>query len=138
MPAAIMECPDFSEFQEALKTMRKTDDIIVNTINSAIPTDSFHANENAACHSIYEQIHQGHQKREHLIKNCISLTSTNVMRLKNEREIKADDLQLSKSLRTEQTKLRMLQVELSVEDLIKERSMKVFNERCRRFFKPQS
>lgn len=30
----------------------------------------------------------------------------------------------------------MLKVELSVEDLIKERTFKVFNERCRRFFKP--
>ncbi|VEN40169.1 unnamed protein product [Callosobruchus maculatus] len=32
--------------------------------------------------------------------------------------------------------LRMLQVELTVEDLIKERSAKVFNERCRTYYKP--
>ncbi|ENN75320.1 protein MIX23 [Dendroctonus ponderosae] len=136
MPGAIMECPDFGEFQDALKLMRKTDDIIVNTINSAIPTNSFHADETNACKSVYEQIQQGHERRENYIKNCISVTSGNVQRLKNERETKSDIQPLSKQLRAEQTKLRMLQVELSVEDLIKERSMKVFNERCRKFFRP--
>ncbi|XP_050294161.1 protein MIX23 [Anthonomus grandis grandis] len=138
MSAAVMECPDFSEFQETLKTMRKADDIIVNTINSTVPTTSFHADESTACKSIYEQIQEGHIKRENYIKNCISYTSSNVQRLKNEREKKSDDIQLSKLLRGEQTKLRMLQVELSVEDLIKERSLKVFNDKCRKYFKPPS
>ncbi|KAF7271530.1 coiled-coil domain-containing 58 [Rhynchophorus ferrugineus] len=133
-----MECADFSEFQDALKAMRKSDDIIVNTINSVVPTGSFRADESAACKAIYEQIQDGHLKRENLIKNCITFTTNNVKRLKNEREAKADDIQLSKILRAEQTKLRMLQVELSVEDLIKERSLKVFNEKCRKYFKPSS
>lgn len=136
MPAAIMECADFSEFQEALKTMRRSDDIIINTINSVVPTGSFHADEAAACKDIFNQINQGHEKRENLIRNCISYTTNNVKRLKVERENKTDDIQLNKSLRAEQTKLRMLQVEISVEDLIKERSIKVFNEKCRRYFKP--
>lgn len=85
--------------------MRRSDDIIVNTINSTIPTDSFHADANQACKSIYEQIQQGHDKRESFIKNCISFTSGNIKRLKNEREVKADDHQVSKNLRAEQTKV---------------------------------
>lgn len=85
--------------------MRKSDDIIVNTINSKIPTDSFHPDASQACKSIYEQIQQGHDKRENFIKNCISFTSGNIKRLKNEREVKADDHQISKSLRAEQTKV---------------------------------
>lgn len=88
--------------------MRKTDDIIVNTINSSVPTHSFHADESKACKSIYEQIQQGHEKRDNFIKNCISYTTNNVMRLKNDRETKADDLQLSKMLRSEQTKVKFL------------------------------
>ncbi|XP_066252145.1 protein MIX23 [Euwallacea similis] len=137
MPAVIMECPDLSEFQETLKQMRKADDIIVNTINSVIPTDSFHADQTTACKSIYQQIQQGHDKREGFIRNCISFTLGNIKRLKSERDNKADNDD-SKSLRSEQTKLRMLQVELTVEDLIKQRSVKVFNERCRQYFKPPS
>ncbi|KAL1506130.1 hypothetical protein ABEB36_005552 [Hypothenemus hampei] len=131
-----MECPDFSEFQEALKSMRKADDIIVNTINSVIPTDSFHTDHSESCKSIFQQIKQGHDNRENYIKNCITYTTSNIKKLKNERESKADDFNITKSLKSEQTKLRMLKVELTVEDLIKERSMKVFNERCRKYFKP--
>ncbi|XP_023017423.1 coiled-coil domain-containing 58 [Leptinotarsa decemlineata] len=136
MPAAIMECSDFSEFQEALKAMRKPHDVIVSTINTVVPTDSFHADEVAACKSLYENLEEGNIKREKFIKNCISLTTTKVKNLKDQREGNSDDIQLSKVLRAEQTKLRMLQVELSVEDLIKQRTAKVFNERCRRFYKP--
>ncbi|XP_060525999.1 protein MIX23 [Cylas formicarius] len=138
MPGVIMECADFSEFEDALKNMRRTDDLIVNTINAVVPTHSFHADEAAACKNIHEQLEDGHRKRESLIKNCITYTSHNVKRLKEERETAAEDVQLSKQLRSEQTKLRMLQVELSVEDLIRQRSLKVFNERCRKFYKPTS
>ncbi|KAJ8937375.1 hypothetical protein NQ314_011923 [Rhamnusium bicolor] len=107
MPAALMECADFSEFQEALKKLRKTDDIIINTINAAVPTDSFHTDVVAA-----------------------------LKRLKEQREANLDDIQLKKQLRAEQTKLRMLQVELSVEDIDRQRTAKVFSEKCRQFFKP--
>ncbi|KAJ8917124.1 hypothetical protein NQ315_012614 [Exocentrus adspersus] len=135
MPAAIMECADFSEFQETLKNMRKTDDIIVNTINSVIPTDSFHPDSLAACKNLHEQLDEGNIKREKHIKNCISFTADKVKRLREQREANADDFLLKKELRAEQTKLRMLQVELTVEDLIKQRTAKVFNERCRKFYK---
>lgn len=85
--------------------MRKTDDIIVSTINSVIPTNSFHADETAACKSVYEQIQQGHEKRDNYIKNCISVTSGNLQRLKNERESKSELHPMSKLLRAEQTKV---------------------------------
>ncbi|KAG5881438.1 hypothetical protein JTB14_030560 [Gonioctena quinquepunctata] len=136
MPTAVMECTDFSEFQEALKVMRKPHDIIVSTINAVVPTDSFHADEVEACKNLYENIEQGNVKREKYIRNCISVTTDMVKNLKEQRESNLDNIQLSKELRAEQTKLRMLQVELTVEDLIQQRTAKVFNERCRKFYKP--
>ncbi|XP_018574883.1 coiled-coil domain-containing protein 58 [Anoplophora glabripennis] len=136
MPSAIMECTDFSEFQEALKNLRKTDDIIINTINTVVPTDSFHADAATACKNLHESLEEGNIKREKYIKNCISVAADRVKRLREEREANAEDIQLRKELRDEQTKLRMLQVELSVEDLIKQRTAKVFNEKCRKYYKP--
>lgn len=90
--------------------MRKADDIIVNTINSLVPTGSFHADESAACKTIYEQIQDSHLKREKFIKNCISYTTNNVKKLKNERDTKAEDIQFSKILRAEQTKVSLIVV----------------------------
>lgn len=137
MPVAIMECGDFSEFQEALKNMRKIDDIIINTINTVIPTDSFHPDGTSACKDLHAQISDGNNKRENVIKSCITLTAARVRQLREKRESEVNDFNLAKNLRAEQTKLRMLQVELSVEDLVKQRTAKVFNERCRQYFKPE-
>lgn len=136
MPSQYIQCDDFAEFQEALKQMRKTDDIIVNTINSAVPTDSFHPDAQNSCKSLYNQLHDGHSKRQEIIKKCITYTADKLKQLKEERESDPNfNNQKSKSLRAEQTKLRMLQMELSVEDLVKQRTAKVFNDKCRGFFK---
>ncbi|KRT83000.1 hypothetical protein AMK59_4527 [Oryctes borbonicus] len=133
MPGAIMECGDFRDFQDALKEMRRVDDLIVNTINSVIPTDSFHPDAKKSCKDLYEQIETGNNKREAAIKNCITVSADRVKKLKEQRESNLSDIQLSKELRAEQTKLRMLRVELSVEELVKQRTAKVFNERCRKY-----
>ncbi|XP_019874035.2 protein MIX23 [Aethina tumida] len=135
MPGAIMECPDISDFQDALKNLRKPEDIIVSTINDVIPTNSFHKDEENACKDLHAQLKEGHEKRDNLIKNCILVTTDRVKKLKEERELKTDDIQVNKLLKQEQTKLRMLQVELTVEELIRQRTLKVFNERCRKFLK---
>ncbi|KAL3279185.1 hypothetical protein HHI36_016698 [Cryptolaemus montrouzieri] len=137
MPQAVMECGDFSEFQDALKHMRKADDIIVNTLNAVIPTDSFHPNATKSCSELYNKLQEGNTKRELLIKNCITVTADKVKKLKEHREEQSGDIKFSKALRSEQTKLRMLQVELTVEDLIKQRTSKVFSEKCRQYFKPE-
>ncbi|KAJ3628394.1 hypothetical protein MTP99_015702 [Tenebrio molitor] len=132
-----MECGDFSEFQEALKNMRKVDDFIINTLNTTIPTDSFHPNGESACKDLHMKLGEGNTKRSEAIKKCITVSASRVKQLKEQREANLEDISLSKALRSEQTKLRMLQVELTVEDLVQQRTSKVFNEKCRTYFKPQ-
>lgn len=85
--------------------MRKPHDLIVNTLNTVVPTDSFHTDEVAACKGVYENIENGNVKRENFIKNCITVTADRVKKLKEERASKSDDIQLSKQLRAEQTKV---------------------------------
>lgn len=130
-----MECGDFSEFQDALKNMRKVDDIIINTLNAAIPTHSFHPDASKSCKELQGQIQEVNVQREQAIKKCITVSADRVKKLREQRETDLGDISISKSLRAEQTKLRMLQVELSVEDMVKERTSKVFNERCRKYLK---
>lgn len=85
--------------------MRKLDDIIVSTINTVIPTDSFHPDGKKACEDLYNQLQDGNQKREKSIKDCISTTANKVKKLKEQRESDTNNTQISKSLRFEQTKV---------------------------------
>ncbi|XP_018327881.1 coiled-coil domain-containing protein 58 [Agrilus planipennis] len=128
-----LQCADFSLFEEMLKNMRRMDDLIINTLNTVIPTDSFHPDGKAACLDLKKQLDDSYTKREDALKHCITVTTNDVRKLKASRENDSNNLQLLKQLKAEQTKLKMLRVELGAEELIKERTTKVFNERCRKY-----
>ncbi|XP_046392912.1 protein MIX23 [Ischnura elegans] len=131
------ECDDFLEFQEALKKMREFDDKIVYALNTSLPTESFKANVDSAarCKDLFGELQSNYEHRESSIKKCISVVADKVRNTKTQRETNPDDINLLKILRKDQTKLRLLQAELNVEEVVKERSMKVYNERCRSFYK---
>ncbi|KAF5294611.1 hypothetical protein FQR65_LT10717 [Abscondita terminalis] len=112
--------------------MRRVDDLIINTLNSVIPTDSFNPDAAKACKDLHNQLSEGNNKRKDAIKNCINVSAERLKQLRDS----DNGLKTKNMLRAEQTKLRMLQVELSVEDLVEERSSKVFQERCRKYYKP--
>ncbi|XP_069491917.1 protein MIX23 isoform X2 [Ambystoma mexicanum] len=82
------------------------------------------------------QLVEAHLSRDKAIKKCIAQTSTVVNKLREDRLKNADDIPLIKQLRKEQTKLKLMQSELNVEEVVNDRSLKVFNERCRIHYKP--
>jgi hypothetical protein len=82
------------------------------------------------------QLQNNYSDRERSIKRCIDILAGDVLRLKEEKAAQPDDLNLHKRLRQEQMSLRVLRTELCVEEVVKERTMKVFHERCRDFYKP--
>ncbi|KDR14156.1 coiled-coil domain-containing protein 58 [Zootermopsis nevadensis] len=135
--AESMECDDFLQFQDALKRMRILDDKIIYMLNASIPTDSFkvQVDPSSSCKELYDQLKKNYDNREFAIKGCITVSADRVRGLKEQRE-KNDDSNLLKMLRKEQTKLRLLQAELNVEEVVKERTTKVYYERCRPFYKP--
>lgn len=119
-------------FQEALKKMRDIDDKIIYALNS-IPTESFRSevSSEATCKELYTNLTKGHSDREKAIKECILVSANKLQTLKANGE--AGDHRADRDFKTEQRKLRVLQSELNVEDIVKERSYKAFNERCRTF-----
>ncbi|XP_068037968.1 protein MIX23 isoform X2 [Anomalospiza imberbis] len=137
-PSGAASCEDFAEFQELLRVMRTIDDRIVHELNTTIPTASFvgKVDPGQTCKELYESLMDAHTNRERIIKNCISQTSAVVKTLKEEREKAHEDAALLKQLRKEQTKLKLMQSELNVEEVVNDRSWKVFNERCRIHYKP--
>uniref|UniRef100_G3S0T2 Uncharacterized protein n=1 Tax=Gorilla gorilla gorilla TaxID=9595 RepID=G3S0T2_GORGO len=124
---------------ELLKVMRPIDDRIVHELNTTVPTPSFAGKIDASqtCKHLYESLMAAHDSRDRVQKNCIAQTSAVVKNLREEREKNLDDLTLLKQLRKEQTKLKRMQSELNVEEVVNDRSWKVFDERCQIHFKLQ-
>ncbi|XP_073473563.1 protein MIX23 [Aquarana catesbeiana] len=137
-PSEEVSCEDFTEFQEIIRVMRTIDDRIVHELNTTIPTISFAGKIDAGqtCKQLYESLREAHISREKAIKNCITQSSSTVNRLQETRRKDSDNLPLIKQLRKEQTKLKLLQSELNVEEVVNDRSWKIFNERCRLHYKP--
>ncbi|XP_017071420.1 protein MIX23 [Drosophila eugracilis] len=128
-------CMDFLGFQEALKKMRDVDDKIIYALN-ALPTESFkgQVNSESTCRDLYSKLQQSHLSRQDSIRSCITISANNLKQLREKREAHPDDVDTDSQFKAEQRKLRVLQAELNVEDIIKERSYKTFNERCRSYF----
>ncbi|MXQ90335.1 hypothetical protein E5288_WYG011107 [Bos mutus] len=126
-PSGGVNCEEFAEFQELLKVMRTIDDRIVHELNTTVPTASFAGKIDASqtCKQLYESLMEAHASRDRVIKNCIAQTSSVVKQLREEREKNLDDLTLLKQLRKEQTKLKWMQSELNVEEVVNDRSWKL-------------
>ncbi|XP_034243761.1 coiled-coil domain-containing protein 58 [Thrips palmi] len=133
-----VECADFQLFQANLKVMRDIDDKIINTLNSKLPTNFSRndVNPSTTCKELFTELSSTYAHREKVIKGCITLSANRIKLLAGEKDADPDNASILKDLRKEQTKLRMLQSELGVEEVVKERSLKVFQERCRAYYKP--
>ncbi|KAK2585334.1 hypothetical protein KPH14_010015 [Odynerus spinipes] len=138
MAAASVECGDFLQFQDTLQKMRQLDDKIIYMLNTSIPTESFRGQVNpiSKCQELFEEVQNGHIQREKAINKCLVSTKEKVKQLKQQRETQGDDPILIKNLRKEQTTLRLLQSELGVEEIVRHRTMQVYYEKCRAYYKP--
>ncbi|XP_059183018.1 protein MIX23 isoform X2 [Centropristis striata] len=118
--------------------MRTIDDRIVHSLNTTVPTVSFSGKVDATqtCKQLYESMMEAHLTRDKAIKSCIAQTSVVVGQLREERAKDSENLALIKQLRKEQTKLKLMQSELNVEEVVNDRSLKVFRERCRIHYTP--
>ncbi|XP_034717634.1 coiled-coil domain-containing protein 58 isoform X2 [Etheostoma cragini] len=118
--------------------MRAIDDRIVHSLNTTVPTVSFSGKVDATqtCKQLYESMMEAHLTRDKAIKSCIAQTSEVVGQLREERAKDSENLALLKQLRKEQTKLKLMQSELNVEEVVNDRSLKIFSERCRIHYIP--
>lgn len=125
-------------FQDALQKMRQIDDKIIYLLNTKIPTESFKGQSDPKneCKGLYDQIQSFRSQRYEAISTCLNVTKQRVQQLKEQRDAGRSDIDLTKNLRKEQNKLRLLQSELNVEDIVKQRTDKVYHEKCRSFYNP--
>lgn len=136
--------------------MRGIDDKIIYALNTSIPTESFKGqlSANKTCTDLSNKLDATYIERNKFIKNCIEYTAIRVQDLKMRKENEPEDMTAYKNFKSEQRKvniltvltplkhynnsfqfqLRLMQSELNVEEIIKERTTKIFHERCRLFF----
>jgi len=134
-------CGDILLFQEQLKRMRDLDDKVIYALNNSLPTASIRtrtaANPEENCKGLYDSLRVSYFQREKMIQDCIAYTAEEIGRLKHQRD-ESSDVQVEKRIKSEQRKLRVLKTEQTVEEIVKERTLKAFNERCRQFFRVET
>eukprot|EP00731_Ephydatia_muelleri_P031893 Em0023g400a len=119
--------------------MRTIDDGIIYKLNNSVPTASFadQVDSRKQCKELYDQLQEVYKLRTRAIQNCISETSQSVLALKERRDADREgSADIVKELRKEQTKLRSMEIEHGVESIIRERSLKVYSERCWKSYRP--
>ncbi|KAM7308847.1 protein MIX23 [Ixodes scapularis] len=124
--------------QEVIKKLRRVDDHIIHTLNTTLPTESFakHHDAPTLCKDLYEQLRRAYAQRDDAIKQCLQQSKDKLNRLQQQRSSQDDDPDIRRKLRKEQSTLRLLQGELNVEEVVRQRSLKVYQERCRLFYVP--
>lgn len=133
-----LPCSSVSQFKESLKKLRLLDDKIIYELNKSVPTQSFkhEVNAEAKCHGLYDDLLDIYKTRDGAIKGCIELKTNNIERIKTEVKENGESGSLMKELRSDQMLLKQMQSELIVEEVVKKRSLKVFNERCWQSYQP--
>jgi len=129
-------CQDIIGFQEYLKRLRTVDDTIVLNLNSTVATSSLQRNDEqniASCKDFHNQLKRAYDSRDKLINVCLAEADARVSALKEAKNQNESDMNVQKELRRHQNRLRMIQKEVTVEQIIQERSLKALQERCRRY-----
>lgn len=128
-------CQDIIGLQEHLKQLRSVDDSIILNLNTTILTSSFQKDieQNVNnCKKFHEQLKEAYASRDKLIHGCLADAEAKVQILKAQVG-EPLDLNIQRELRREQTRMRMMQKEITVEQIIQDRSLKALQERCRTY-----
>ncbi|XP_045137728.1 protein MIX23-like [Portunus trituberculatus] len=130
-----LSCQDITD---TLRAMRTIDDKIIYELNLATPTQSFRSavDPRTHCQELYTQLNKMYSERGSLISQCEDEARGKLRAMQGQLASKRDDPAFMRKLRSEQSKVRELQNETTIEEIIRERSLKVFEEKCRHFYKP--
>ncbi|XP_035722655.1 coiled-coil domain-containing protein 58-like isoform X2 [Vespa mandarinia] len=120
--------------------MRQFDDKIIYMLNTTLPTESFKSDVNptSKCKELYEEVQSSHIQRQSAINKCLNIAKERVKYLKNQKESQGNDPIFIKTLRKEQNNLRLLQSEVGVEEVLRNRTMQVYHDKCRSYYKPST
>ncbi|RUP48644.1 caffeine-induced death protein 2-domain-containing protein [Jimgerdemannia flammicorona] len=120
-------CYNLSFFKELMKEYRRVDDNIMLRMNT---TDT---HSESACAAIFTELANAYHKREDAVNYCLKVIDQELDRKNKKLEEDPEDHNLKSNIYTEESKRRMISNELTVEDIVRERSLQVFRNKCRVF-----
>ncbi|RKP10223.1 caffeine-induced death protein 2-domain-containing protein [Thamnocephalis sphaerospora] len=123
-------CYNLSYFKEYMKELRRVDDNIMLRIN----TTNIRSEE--ACASFFRDLTRAYERRERAVAFCQSQMDGELAVLRKKLEEDPDDYKLKSRIFAEETQRRLITNELVVEDIVRQRTMKVFRDKCRVFQLP--
>ncbi|KAF9131339.1 Coiled-coil domain-containing protein 58 [Mortierella sp. 14UC] len=138
MPAiAETTCYNLSKFRATMKSFRVLDDNIMLRLNE---TNTL---AEAACANFFNELVAAYQKRDASIKFCLETMDKNIAVKKEKLYQDPDDYTLKDSIMTDESKARIyirqiIANESVVEDIVRGRSLKAFQEKCALFDLPDN
>lgn len=130
----IARCRDIIGLQEYLKRLRTIDDNIISTLNSTILTSSFQKDidQNIKnCKIFHDQLNKAYEDRDKVIQSCLADADAKLKEIGEAKNQNESDMNVQKEFKRQQTRQRMIRNELMVEQIIRDRSLKALQERCR-------
>ncbi|XP_063902362.1 protein MIX23-like [Zophobas morio] len=130
-----ISCKDYNVFKQSLKNLRRLDDLIVQKLNTTIPTDTFKnqcsiEKKRELCESFRIKLAEAHKFREWCIVDCIAEAEKEVNELRTQKLEDRDNDDVVEAYQSSLQKLRMLKSDLAAEQVVQERSIKVWSQRC--------
>lgn len=120
-----------------MKKLRDIDDKLIYALNIALPTSSIKSRTESdptkTCADLHKKIIESHLSRGKFLSTCVQRTAEDIKKMKQSvsETSNADE---ERKLMTLQRKLRVLQTEEGVEQIVVEKSLRNFNERCRDYY----
>ncbi|KAG0222511.1 Coiled-coil domain-containing protein 58 [Actinomortierella wolfii] len=129
-------CYNLSKFRATMKSFRVLDDNIVLQLNKT------NTHSEAACAQFFNDLVAAYAKRDASIKFCLETMDKNLAVKKQKLAEDPDDYVVKDSIMTDESKASIIRQiidnERTVEDIVRGRSLKAFQEKCPLFDLPEN
>lgn len=120
-----------------MKKLREIDDKLIYALNQALPTTSMKSRTGSdpskTCGELHQKIVDSHANRGKFLKECIQRTADDIVKMKKTVS-ENNEYEYEKKLITLNRKMRVLQTEEGVEQIVIEKTNRNFRERCRDYY----
>ncbi|GAA5810104.1 hypothetical protein MFLAVUS_003523 [Mucor flavus] len=120
-------CFNFSFFKDFMKDLRRVDDNVINRLNGAA------TQVDGSCSEFFKQMSEAYAKRDEAIDYCLKLMDEDLAKKSKKLQEDPDDFEVKNSIFTQESVRQSISNERFVEEIVRERTLQVFKNKCRAF-----
>ena len=118
--------PSMRALQPDLSRLVRLLTVLDLSLQTSTPLQARGADPAVRCSELEQELSRSHQSRGEMIRGCVEITRLEVKTMTDNKEDKY-------KIRAKQSILRGLESEFTIEEIIRERTRKVFREKCSEF-----